>query len=74
MQSRYGVTWVRRDGTRVAIEQLGADELREARLTLLREDLEDPVALALFDAVSAELARGRSDDEERKNDNWPMAA
>ena len=73
MQSRYGVMWVRHDGARVPVEQLLQEELREARLSLLRQDLDDPLGLALFDAVSAELAR-RSGADQTESGSWPMAA
>ncbi|NOT32772.1 MAG: hypothetical protein HOP12_01245 [Candidatus Eisenbacteria bacterium] len=74
MKSRYAVTWARIDGTQVPIEELPLEELRDARLALMREDLEDAMTMSLFDAISAELARQTSPNGKHPRDAWPMAA
>jgi hypothetical protein len=57
MDSRYPVEWTRADGTRVAVELLNFPELVAAHQVLESEDMEDPVSMALLDAIECELIR-----------------
>jgi hypothetical protein len=57
MDSAYGVSWRRANGERVAIEQLEQHELEAALHLLEREDVSDPVADALHEAVASEVLR-----------------
>jgi hypothetical protein len=76
MDSAYGVSWRRANGERVAIEQLEQHELEAALHLLEREDVSDPVADSLREAVASEVLRRsarilalpvrRDEDEERR--------
>ena len=79
MDSAYTVSWKRASGERVAIEQLEQHELEAALHLLEREDVSDPVADALREAVASEVLRRSAriltlperrdeedDDEERR--------
>jgi len=57
MRSAYTVSWRRANGERVAIEQLEQHELEAALHLLEREDVSDPVADALREAVASEVLR-----------------
>jgi hypothetical protein len=76
MDSAYGVSWRRANGDRVAIEQLDQRELEAALHLLEREDVSDPVADALREALASEVLRRNArslalplthdEDEERR--------
>ena len=57
MESRYSVKWVRHSGQTIRIEDMIDLELLRAQHVLEREDVSDPVAGALLDAISNEVER-----------------
>jgi hypothetical protein len=57
MESRYAVRWVRYSGETIRIEDMTDLELVRAHHSLEREDVSDPVAGALLDAIAEEAER-----------------
>lgn len=61
MNSRYAVGWRRSNGSDVKIEQMSDSELLGAWQMLQREDASDPIASALYDAISEEMDQRHSE-------------
>jgi hypothetical protein len=61
MNSRYAVCWRRSNGSDVTIEQMSDSELLGAWQMLQREDASDPIASALYDAISEEMDQRQSE-------------
>ena len=57
MESRYSVKWVRHSGQTIRIEDMTDLEVVRAHHALEREDVSDPVAGPLLDAIAIEAER-----------------